>query len=79
VVLDVEEVGRPDVRVTLLLPVTIESSAISAVTEESSGSAPVTISPEKEVNLPRTLLTIMCRTLKPTSECTGSMVQVPAM
>ena len=60
-------------------PVTIESSAISAVTEESSGSAPVTISPEKVVNLPRTLLTIMCRTEKPTSECTGSMVQVPAV
>ena len=30
------------------------------------------------MNRPRTLLTIMCRTEKPTSECTGSMSQVPA-
>src|ERR1017187_4311491 len=60
------------------LPVLIEDRSISAVTEESVGCTPVTISPEKAVNLPRTLLTIICRTEKPTSECTGSMVQVPA-
>ena len=60
------------------LPVLIEARSISAVTEEASGSAPVTIWPVKVVNLPRTLLTIMCRTAKPTSECTGSMFQVPA-
>ena len=60
------------------LPVLIEARSISAVTEESSGFSPVTSWPEKVVNLPRTLLTIMCRTEKPTSECTASMFQVPA-
>ena len=48
-----------------------------AVTVESRGLSAVTISPSKEANLPRTLLTIMWRTEKPTSECTGSMVHVP--
>ena len=51
---------------------------ISAVTEESSGRSPVTMSPENSVNRPRTLLTIMWRTEKPTSECTGSMLHLPA-
>ena len=49
-----------------------------AVTLESRADSPVTMSPLKTLNLPRTLLTIMWRTEKPTSEWTGSMVQVPA-
>ena len=49
-----------------------------ALTLESTGDSPVTISPLNSLNLPRTLLTIMWRTEKPTSEWTGSMVQVPA-
>ena len=49
-----------------------------AVTDDCSGFSPVTNSPEKVVNRPRTLLTIMCRAVKPTSECTGSISQVPA-
>ena len=49
-----------------------------AVTDDCSGSGAVTNSPENCVNRPRTLLTIMCRAVKPTSECTGSMSQVPA-
>src|SRR5580704_4406478 len=59
-------------------PVSIEDRSISAVTVESSGFSPVTISPEKVRNRPRTLLTIMWRAAKPTSEWTGSMDQVPA-
>ena len=50
-----------------------------AVTLESSGDSPVTMLPPNEVNLPRTLLTIMWRTEKPISEWIGSIVQVPAM
>src|SRR2546423_9025955 len=60
------------------LPVSIELRSIVAVTWDSSGFSPVTTSPLNVVNLPRTLLTIMCRTEKPTSEWTGSIVQVPA-
>ena len=60
------------------LPVSIEARSISAVTDESSGFSAVTSSPANLVNLPRTLLTIMCRTENPTSECRVSMVQVPA-
>src|SRR5215472_646658 len=60
------------------LPVSIEDRSISAVTEDSSGFSPVTISPENVRNLPRTLLTIMWRAVKPTSEWTGSIDQVPA-
>ena len=38
----------------------------------------MTISPENFSKLPRTLLTIMCRTENPTSEWTGSIVHLPA-
>jgi len=50
------------------LPVLIDFRSISAVTEDFAGSPAVTISPLKALNRPRTLLTIMCRTEKPTSE-----------
>ena len=60
------------------LPVSTELRSISAVTDEASGFSPVTSSPVNVLNLPRTLLTIMCRTEKPTSEWTGSMDHVPA-
>src|SRR5207248_5034115 len=49
-----------------------------ALTRESSGFSPVVMSPLNTLNFPRTLLTIMWRTEKPTSEWTGSIVQVPA-
>jgi hypothetical protein len=58
--------------------VSMEDRSTVAVTLESSGSAPVTNSPSNEVKPPRTLLTIMWRTTKDTSEWTASMVQVPA-
>jgi len=51
---------------------------MDAVTLESKMSSPVTISPSNFVNLPRTLLTIMCRTENPTSEWTGSIAHLPA-
>ena len=41
-------------------------------------SSLVTRVPENVRKWPRTLLTIMCMTVKDTSECTGSMVQAPA-
>jgi hypothetical protein len=50
---------------------------MAATMLESSRDSPVTISPLKEVNLPRTLLTIMWRTENPISEWVGSIVQVP--
>ena len=59
------------------LPVSIEVASMVAVTLESVNSGAVTISPLNAPNRPRTLLTIMCRTVKETSECTGSMSQVP--
>ena len=49
-----------------------------ASTLESSGFSPMVMVPSKVLKEPLTLLTIRCRTLKPTSEWTGSMVQVPA-
>ncbi len=60
------------------VPVVIDDASTVAVTCESSRFSPVTISPEKVWKLPRTLLTIMCRTLKPTVEWEASMSQVPA-
>src|SRR5437660_1202167 len=54
----------------------MELRSISAVADDASGSSVVTISPVNLVNLPRTLLTIMCRTEKPTSVCTGSSLQI---
>jgi hypothetical protein len=59
------------------LLVSMVPASIVTLTEESATSAPVTISPLNELKRPRTLLTIMCRTVKETSECTGSMSQVP--
>ena len=49
-----------------------------AVAVVSPSVEPVTSVPSKVSNWPRTLL-IRCRTVKPTSEWEGSMVQVPAM
>src|SRR6266498_6168683 len=60
-------------------PVSIESRSIVAVTRESSGLGAVTISPSKRLKCPRTLLTIMWRTVNEAFEWTGSIVQVPAM
>jgi hypothetical protein len=60
------------------LPVSIESTAISAVTEGVPSSA-TTIAPLKVPNVPRTLLTTRWRTEKPMDEWTGSMAQVPAL
>ena len=59
------------------LPVSTELASTVAVTVESVNSGAVTISPLNAPSRPRTLLTIMCRTVKETSECTGSMSQVP--
>ena len=49
-----------------------------ASTLESSGFSAMVMVPSKVLKVPLTLLTIRCRTLKPTSEWTGSMFQVPA-
>ena len=57
--------------------VVIEALSIRTVDRGLRRIAPGAISPENSVNRPRTLL-IRWRTLKPTSECAGSMVQVPA-
>jgi hypothetical protein len=57
--------------------VVIDALLIRTFTRDSAGSSVVTISPENSVKLPRTLL-IRWRTLKPTAEWLGSMVQVPA-
>ena len=51
----------------------------SRVTLDPVRFSAVVISPLNEPKRPRTLLTIMCRTLKETSECTGSMSQVPVV
>jgi hypothetical protein len=59
------------------LPVSIEVRSISAVTDEASGSSGDELTGEV-LNLPRTLLTILCRTEKPPSEWTGSMDHAPA-
>ncbi len=48
--------------------VVIEDASMVAFTADCSGSAPVVKVPSTFSNLPRTLLTIMCRTLNPTSE-----------
>jgi hypothetical protein len=61
------------------LPVLIELRSISAVTDESVGSSAVVIVAVKSENFPRTLLTIMCRTVNETSEWVGSTFHVPAM
>ena len=61
------------------LLVSIEVASIVTVTEESAGvGAGDDLAAEALRSCPRTLLTIMCRTVKETSECTGSMSQVPA-
>jgi hypothetical protein len=60
------------------LLVSMEVRSIVAVTVEASGSEARTISPSKRVKWPRTLLTIMWRAVKATSEWTGSIVHVPA-
>ncbi len=61
------------------LLVLIEVRSISAVTEESVGFSAVTIVASNVVNLPLTLLTIMWRTLKATSEWVASIFQVPTL
>ena len=58
--------------------VVIDEASMTAWTVDCSGSAPVVNVPSTFSNLPRTLLTIMCRTLKPTSEWMGSIAHVPA-
>ena len=60
------------------LPVSIDEASTVVVTLESVSSGAVTITPPKVAKRPRTLLTIMWRTVKETSECTGSMSHVPA-
>src|SRR4051794_13288311 len=59
-------------------PVSIVAMSISAVTSDSTGFSASTIDPLTPWNLPRTLDTIMCRTVNETSEWTGSMDHVPA-
>ena len=59
-------------------PVFTELRSTVAVTLDCSGSGAVTMVPSNLSKRPRTLLTIMCLTTKDTSECTGSMVHVPA-
>lgn len=60
------------------MPVSIDARSIVAFTADSRGSSPVTIVPSNVPKRPRTLLTIRCRTVKPTLLWAGSMVQVPA-
>jgi len=55
-----------------------DTTTVSAVTDESSRSAPVARRPETPLKRPRTLLTIMWRTENDTLECAASMSQVPA-
>ncbi|OLT24930.1 hypothetical protein BJF79_44655 [Actinomadura sp. CNU-125] len=59
------------------LRVSMEAIRISASADESSGSSPISTSPPKSVNEPRTVV-IRCRTVNVISECTGSTVQRPA-
>jgi hypothetical protein len=59
-------------------PVFTELSSTVAVTLDCSGSGAVMMVPSNLSKRPRTLLTIMCLTTKDTSECTGSIVHVPA-
>jgi hypothetical protein len=59
-------------------PVFTELRSTVAVTLDCSGSGAVTMVPSNLSKRPRTLLTIMCLTTKDTSECTGSIVHVPA-
>lgn len=54
------------------------ASELSGDAEDCATSVRVTRVPEKVRKCPRTQLTIMCLTVTDTSECTGSMVQVPA-
>ena len=49
-------------------PVLIEERSTEAVTDEAKGSSPVTMVPSNLSKRPRTLLTIMCRTVNETSE-----------
>lgn len=55
----------------------IEVASIVTVTRESVTFSRVSMVSSKRANRPRTLLTIRCRTVNPTSECTGSMSQFP--
>jgi len=55
----------------------MEFMSISAVTEDAAGSSAICSAPLNVRNVPRTLLTMRCRTVKDTSEWLGSMVQVP--
>jgi hypothetical protein len=59
--------------------VLIDSTLACAVTLESRGFSPVTRVPSKRSNVPRTFEIIRWRMLKLTSECVGSMTQVPAL
>src|SRR3954451_8943833 len=50
-----------------------------APTDDSRMFSPISTAPSNSVKVPRTLLTMRWRTLKPTTEWLGSMVQVPAV
>ena len=59
-------------------PVSIDAICTVAVTVDASGSSAVTMSAVKSPKRPRTLDTIMWRTVKPTVLWAASRVQVPA-
>ena len=59
------------------LLVSTDARSMLASTEEARWSSPVVIWPWNDPKRPRTLLTIMWRTEKDTSECTGSISHVP--
>src|SRR3954464_15848504 len=55
------------------------AASTSATTEDSSTFSATVMVPVTLAKRPLTLLTIMWRTTKPTSECEGSIVQVPVV
>src|SRR5664279_1033518 len=59
------------------LPVSMVAILTSPSACESSTFSAVTMFPVNSVNLPRIFDTIRCWTMNATSECTGSIVQVP--
>jgi hypothetical protein len=60
------------------VPVSTEDRSIVACADDDSRSSATTTEPSNVLKVPRTLL-IRCRTVKATSVCVGSMVQVPAV
>jgi len=61
----------------ILVPVSMDAISTSPSACESSTFSAVTMFPVNSVNLPRIFDTIRCRTVNVTSECTGSIFQVP--